>query len=189
MAHGFTEYPPRTGLPDLALHESTNRDEIVPVRVARSWVDSLNHYVNSKDEQSLSGLFYSESWWRDLAGLKWDFASKKGPAAISKYVIESSVGLNGVELIQDPPLCPVLVDMGPMTVIQFGFTFHTNVGSGRGIVRLGNNAPGSWKAWTVSTQLETLHTNDAPATNGLTDDDLEVLVIGGGKTRLAMEPC
>jgi hypothetical protein len=197
MAECFAEFPPRTALPDLTLHESTIREDINATEIAKSWLSSLLQSIQVKDATTFSSLFFQDAWWRDLVALSWAITSKNGPAEISNYVLGSTAPLKNADVIETQPLFPQIVDMGPMTFIQFGFTFSTKYGSGRGIVRLGNDGPGSWKAWTASTQLEQLQgqtgskpsdTQNHAATNGMNGangevgeaEELQVLVVGAG---------
>jgi len=66
--------------------------------------------------------------------------------------------------------------------LESGFTFETNYGSCRGIIRLVNTGPEKWKAWTVSTGLDSLKRQEdvKPAESG-SDEEVQVLVVGAGK--------
>ncbi|OAA75183.1 Flavin monooxygenase-like protein [Akanthomyces lecanii RCEF 1005] len=195
MAEGFFEYPPRTAFPNLVLHETTVREDINPTAIAEKWLSGLAKHVTAKDAAAFRDLFFAESWWRDSVGFSWTITSKKGPDAISNHVFGSDARLEHASVVSDvPALAPQLVDMGPMTMVQFGYVFKTQYGQGRGIVRLGNDdGPESWKAWTVSSQLEGLR--DASATeeidvfnqedrvNGAkVSNDYQVLIVGAGQS-------
>lgn len=193
MAEGFSEYPPRTAFPNLILHQSTIRENIKPAEIAARWLSALVKSVDTKDAAALQDLFFAESWWRDSVGFSWTITSKNGPAAISKLVIGSDARLEHTSVLSDvPALTPQLVDMGPITILQFGYAFTTQYGHGRGIVRLGNDGgPQSWKAWTVSSQLEGLREPSAPESiktpneydmvNGVKiSNDYQVLIVGAG---------
>jgi hypothetical protein len=197
---GFATFPPRAAIPSLQIHESVDRKTIDPTRIFEAWLGSLLKAIRGRDAESLSDLFLDDSWWRDLAGLTWDFTSKSGVHAITKYLVESSAGLQEMNPLETPPLHSQLVDMGPMTYIQSGFAFQTRLGSGRGVARLGNVGPNCWKAWLVSTELthlnqqheqnsqqtippsiQELFVNDVTKQEGLELEDVQVLVVGGGK--------
>ncbi|KAJ2976781.1 hypothetical protein NQ176_g4746 [Zarea fungicola] len=191
MAEGFAEYPPRTAIPNLVLHESTIRDKVDATKIADKWLSTLLTSISVKDAAALENLFFSEAWWRDLVALSWTITSKNGPPLIAKLLLESEATIEQVSLVSTSPLAPQLMDMGPMTIIQFGFSFLTQHASGRGVVRLGNDGPDSWKAWTASTQLEELlnqPASNAPVTtngsNGHAEEDehLQVVIVGAGQS-------
>lgn len=188
MAEGFDVYPPRTALPDLTLHETTIREEVKPAEVAEKWFSSFKSSLSNRDAASLSALFFSDSWWRDLVVFEWDFHSKKGPEAISKYLTSSPVEFEQASIIESLPLAPQLVDMGPMVILQFCYTFTTKFGSGRGVIRLGNDGPDSWKAWLGSSHLEELAKDKNAKVNGTNGVNAQVgianhypiIVVGAG---------
>jgi hypothetical protein len=151
------EFPPYGAFPSLTLHESINRDHLDASKIAGNWFASLSKQLQDGRLGDLSDLFLEDhSWWRDIMGLSWDITSKEGTKAIKNYLGASTAGFGQLEPIQPGALQPQLAEMGPMIFIQAGFTFQTKIGSGRGILRLANVDPETWKAWTVFTQLERL---------------------------------
>ena len=193
-AEGFPQYPPRTAVPFLGLDESMSHESINVGEVVENWMSSFIDTVNRKDFAGFESLFVEESWWRDLVALTWNTTSKYGPSSISAYVLGSTAGLGQITVIQTPALSPRLSQLGPATFIQAAFTFTTRFGSGRGMVRLANTGPNQWKAWTASTELESLNeaadsdgyinVHQNGSTNGHSEpknEELQVLVIGGGK--------
>lgn len=124
-----------------------------------------------------------------MISFTWDTRSKNGPDAISQYLLSSEAKFQDAAVITDTSLAPQLVDMGPMVILQFCYAFTTQFGSGRGVVRLGNDGPDSWKAWTGFSRLEKLLDDDAKdssasqAVNG-NSGDIEyypVIIVGGGR--------
>lgn len=203
IAEGWPEYPPRSPIPRLALDESTILENINAGEIVDDWVLKVGNAIEGKNAMSFESLFVEESWWRDLVALGWDVSSKYGPRAISSYVLESNFGLGQINVIRDPSLQPRVVEFGPATFLQAAFSFTNKFGNGRGMVRLANCGPGEWKAWTVSTELDQLTQPRQEnglrngLTNGLTNgqengkvetkaDQLQVLVIGGGKMDLLL---
>lgn len=190
VPEGWSEYPPRSPIPRLALHESTILENVNASQIVDDWVLNLGNAIEGKNAILFESLFVQESWWRDLVALNWDVSSKYGPKAISPHVLESTHGLGQINVIRNPSLKPRLEILGPATFIQAGFTFTNKFGSGRGMIRLTNCGPGEWKAWTVSTELDQL--SQPRQENGRANghetgkaekktDELQVLVIGGGK--------
>ncbi|TQW00999.1 flavin-binding monooxygenase [Cordyceps javanica] len=188
MAEGFPEYPPRTAFPDLTVHKYTVCEAISPAAVAETWLSDLVESIAAKDARTFASLFFTESWWRDSVGFSWTITSKNGPAAISDLILGSEARLEHASVISAvPALAPQVVEIGPLTMVQFGYAFTTQYGRGRGIVRLGNgDGPDSWKAWTVSSQLDALREQPAAGTNRVNgaaspkSNDYQVLIVGAG---------
>ncbi|KAJ6779746.1 hypothetical protein PWT90_09591 [Aphanocladium album] len=187
MADGFPRYPPRTAFPNLVLHESTVREDVDAAAVAASWLARLVESITSNDAGAFRDLFFAESWWRDSVGFSWTITSKNGPQAISDLILTSDARIQEASVIKEvAALAPQLVDIGPMTVLQFGYKFATQYANGRGVVRLGNNGPGSWKAWTASSQLEALRkadgVNSANSSHQRGSGTYQVLIVGAGQS-------
>lgn len=193
------EFPPLAALPQLTLHESIKRDQLDAPKIVADWFSSL---VQNLDKPgNLPDLFLEkESWWRDFVSLSWDIACKNGSEAIAQYLSSSTAGFAEPKADQPGTLQPNLTDMGGMLFIQSGFSFKSNCGVGRGVVRLANVGPDQWKAWTVLTQLERLNGQDElelrrakesetqpgashvdAESNNEAEAGLQVLVIGAGE--------
>ncbi|GAD98503.1 conserved hypothetical protein [Paecilomyces variotii No. 5] len=191
-------------LPKISLHESVDRDKIDAAKIVDNWLSALEHAIKTKTEADLSDLFIDDCWWRDIISLSWDWATKHGHDAIFKYVNASSTGFSQLSPVKEGALSPMFVEMGPLQFIQSGFTFQTVAGSGVGLVRLANEGPKKWRAWTVFTQLERLknqkeilnqpqinnvhNTVRSGTVNGDADpvEDLQVLIVGGGQSGLSL---
>ncbi|KAI9894037.1 MAG: hypothetical protein M1814_004807 [Vezdaea aestivalis] len=135
-------------------------------RIVQNWFSKLE-MVDWKGPDSLvqaKELFWSEppGFWRDHLGLSWDFRCLKGPKAISSFFANSESGcrIEQYALDESSPLrIPTTTPMdgsGRITCVQAFFTFASNVGHGRGIVRLGHDQDDRWKAFTLYTKLEAL---------------------------------
>ncbi|OAA59995.1 Pyridine nucleotide-disulfide oxidoreductase, FAD/NAD(P)-binding domain protein [Cordyceps fumosorosea ARSEF 2679] len=164
------------------------REDIDPIAVAKTWLANLVTSVAAKNDAAFSSLFFEESWWRDSVGFSWTITSKNGPEAISKLILGSEAHFENASVISaEPALAPQLVDMGPMTIVQFGYAFTTQYGHGRGIVRLGNSdGLDNWRAWTASSQLDSLR--EKPVNSGVngvatpSSNDYQVLIVGAGQS-------
>jgi cation diffusion facilitator CzcD-associated flavoprotein CzcO len=137
----------------------------------------------------LEHFLEEESWWRDFVSLTWDIACHNGSVAICKYLSTSTSGFTEAKAEQLGALQPHLENLGGLRFIQSGFTFKTNFGTGRGVLRLANVGVDQWKAWTVFTVLENLNeeeylelrkTKESEIKRSVSDDDLQVLVVGAG---------
>jgi hypothetical protein len=173
---------PLTPLPNLSLHESTIREQIDAGKIIDAWLSSLENSLKTKDTAAIPELFLEDSWWRDVVAVSFDISTKEGQASISEYIQSSTAAPRDIKAIKDGGLAPKLMDMGGMLWLESGFTFETNYGSCRGIIRLVNTGPEKWKAWTVSTGLDSLKGQEdvKPAESG-SDEEVQVLVVGAGK--------
>lgn len=189
-------------IPKLSLHSGLDREKINVEQIVDAWLSKLQDVFTRRSFDNLSDLFIEDCWWRDILGLTWDFRSRQGQANISKYLHNAASPLENIQAIKLGGLKPIFLDIAGMIWIQSGFTFKTQHGEGRGVVRLANVDELTWKAWIVFTQLDNLdfqkdlqiqkNRNPAaaarlsppPSTNGLTNsnkEDLQVLIVGAGK--------
>lgn len=136
---------------------------IDPEQVAITWVSSFNDLVNSK-EYDVSGFFLKDSYWRDLLCLTWDFHTLHGPDTITSLIQDKpkqwrikSLSLDRSSDIGKPTVGPVDV-AGIVKGVQSFLTVETDVGRGRGVVRLLPDADdgGKWKVFSLFTTLQEL---------------------------------
>lgn len=136
---------------------------IDPEQVAITWVSSFNDLVSSK-EYDVSAFFLKDSYWRDLLCLTWDFHTLHGPARITSLVHDKarhwrikSLGIDRSSDIGKPTIGPVDV-AGIVKGVQSFLTVETDVGRGRGVVRLLPDADDGrkWKVFSLFTTLQEL---------------------------------
>lgn len=136
---------------------------IDPEQVAITWVSSFNDLVSSK-EYDVSGFFLKDSYWRDLLCLTWDFHTLHGPARITSLVQDKarhwrikSLGIDRSSDIGKPTIGPVDI-AGIVKGVQSFLTVETDVGRGRGVVRLLPDADDGekWKVFSLFTTLQEL---------------------------------
>lgn len=181
--------------------------------IVEEWLAQLEQALVQPDSQSLTALFLSQSYWRDVLALTWNIQTLYGAEVISNAISKRSkdVGLSNiqVELADMPPRQVTRVET---ETIEAFFIFETSVGRGRGIVRLcpDSTNSGRYKAWTLLTALEELagyeettganrptgqsYLRDFHGPNWLDqrqkaeaykDRDPAALVVGGGQAGLA----
>lgn len=181
--------------------------------LASGWLLRFEDALSQADDAPLQALFLDESYWRDVLALTWQYDTVIGPAAIAAGLGASAkrARMNGLSLDVSAPR-PQLVTRVGQEVVEAFFTFETEVGRGRGIVRLKSgtdeNAPA--KAWTLMTELDELkgheeargqnratgeaHSRDFRGPNWLDkrqdvlaydNRDPDVLIVGGGQAGLA----
>ncbi|KIY03005.1 uncharacterized protein Z520_01471 [Fonsecaea multimorphosa CBS 102226] len=193
---------PLASIPPLKLHDGVNRDEINASDIVADWLAALEKRPKNGLSTDLSDLFIDDCWWRDFTALSWDIVAKHGLEDVAEYLTSSTTGFGQLTAIKTGGLQASLVDMHGAIWIQGGFTFQTSDGSGTGLVRLINVDKSHWKAWTVFTQLERLHSQDeldkqrmrqsytqtriANGVNGEKEGDLQVLIIGAGQSGLML---
>jgi hypothetical protein len=177
---------PAAPLPSLVLHHDTNREAIDPGSIVKTWLENLQDKISQNQLKNVSDLFIEDCWWRDVVGLSWNITTKRGTNEISKYLQSQAVksGFGQLKEINQGSLQPRLSDISGLIWIESGFTFNTNAGSGRGIVRLANIGPRQWKAWIVHTNLDELkgfpELSPQEKSNGYETKDIQVLIVGAG---------
>jgi hypothetical protein len=195
------EFPPLAALPRLMLHPSVKPEYLDAAKVVNDWLSSFMESLKNGCAANMFDHFLEqESWWRDFVSLTWDIACHNGSEAICKYLSTSTAGFTEAKAEQPGALQPHLEDLGGLRFIQSGFSFKTNFGTGRGVLRLASVGVDQWKAWTVFTVLENLNEEEglglqrtrepekqcSASSYGTlpsvirNDDDLQVLVIGAG---------
>lgn len=138
----------------------------VPSNVAEivsTWVSSFDRAAQNGDSE-VSGLFLKTSYWRDLLCLTWDFHHLHGLEEINSILKTQGSGwrIKSVKIddsndLRRPIFSPFDVE-GVVKGIQSFLTVETDVGRGRGIVRLlqDDKDDGKWKVFTLFTMLEEL---------------------------------
>jgi putative flavoprotein involved in K+ transport len=121
--------------------------------IAVGWLKDFASAVAKADGSVVADLFADSSWWRDLYALSWDVTVSRDPQQIAQFV-DTYVADRALGEIELDDALPVAFQMD--TYLEALFTFTTDVGVGRGVVRLMPQEDGSWKAWTISTSLDGL---------------------------------
>ncbi|KAL8653163.1 MAG: hypothetical protein Q9210_002264 [Variospora velana] len=138
-------------------------ESVDPQSIATVWVDTFNGLLND-DSIAIDKLFIKDSYWRDLLCSSWDYHTHHGLLKISSALKSQnkqsrlrSLEIDASSEIKKPSVCPIDFD-GEIKGVQAFLTVKTDVGSGRGLVKLvRDTADGaSWKAFTLFTTLEEL---------------------------------
>lgn len=147
-----------------------------PVRIKEivsEWIDGVSELLKTTDQQNISGkdlepkirkLFLDNSYWRDLVCLSWDFRTLTSPEGIANYLAEENrlQHLRAVRLDDNPahqprdfPIHAALPPDGPIFgIIVFLELELSSDRIGTGMLQLGRDEDGSWKAYSFSTLLE-----------------------------------
>ena len=131
-----------------------------PNSAAESWVASFNKVLGNPEPESVFEVFLLESYWRDQLCLSWDFHCLQGPENIAPLLRQSNGGsrLRSVSLDKSTAIrSPQATSFGgDIHAVQAFLTVETDVGHGRGVVKLVRDDSG-WKAYTLFTFLEELN--------------------------------
>jgi cation diffusion facilitator CzcD-associated flavoprotein CzcO len=125
--------------------------------IAAGWISAFSRALQAGDAESVSGMFLTDGYWRDLLALTWDLRTLKGPDSVERMLAEhlGAAGLRDVALAAGKPI--ELVEPDPATSwIEAFITFETTAAHGRGVLRLMQDADGEWRAWTLLTAVENL---------------------------------
>lgn len=133
-------------------------------QAAAEWVSQFNDKLRSLDVSALSNLFLPDCcYWRDHLALSWELRSLTGREAIASFVnanldttTHGKPRLGAIQLDTSSTFrSPCVTDIGVKCVQAF-LTITTDVGSGRGLVRLVPH-DGTFKAFTLFTSLEEIN--------------------------------
>lgn len=131
--------------------------------IATEWIDVFNKVLNGAYDD-VESLFLPGSSWRDQLGLSWNYHTLNGPERIQSFLKQStrgsrikSVAIDRSNDTRKPEIAPVDYYGKVNGIITF-LTLDTDVGRGRGLVRLLQDpeASGKWKAFTLFTSMQEL---------------------------------
>ena len=108
-----------------------------------------------------------ESWWRDIVALQWDFRTLHGRERIQDFLSQNQQHgpFSSFRLQDSGPFQPKLEVVKKETGfawISSLFHFETRIGRGSGVLRLTQEKPGEWKAYSVYTTLQELKGFEEP---------------------------
>lgn len=127
--------------------------------IAEAWVSSFNETLKSPSLDNIANVFLSESYWRDQLCLSWDFHCLQGPEKVYSLFKSSKGGCRMKSVCLDASTslrAPIASAVGDSPVIRAFLTVETDVGHGKGVLRLVNEN-GKWKAFTLFTFLQGLN--------------------------------
>lgn len=131
--------------------------------IVATWVSSFNKAAENGDSE-VSKLFLKTSYWRDLLCMTWEFHHLHGLEEITSVLRTQgsgwrikSVKIDDFNDLRKPVFSPFDAG-GVVKGAQSFLTVETDVGRGRGIVRLLQDEKdnGKWKVFTLFTTLEEL---------------------------------
>lgn len=130
--------------------------------VVDGWVSAFNKALTEPNGSAIGQLFLKESYWRDQLALSWDYHTLKGPESITSFLSSGPIRIRSLEVDQSNALRqPNISGFDPQGqvngVVSF-LTVETDVGSGRGLVRLLQDVEDGrkWKSFTLFTAMHQL---------------------------------
>lgn len=132
--------------------------------VASEWVTALTKVLNDNDYTAVRRLFLPEACWRDQLALSWDYHTLTGSEDIVSFLKSAPKGsrIKSIEIDDSNATrqpCVSAVDYrGKIQGVASFLTIDTDVGRGRGLVRLLKDPQdnGRWKAFTLFTTMHEL---------------------------------
>ncbi|KAL9581598.1 MAG: hypothetical protein Q9203_005826 [Teloschistes exilis] len=133
-----------------------------PDQVIATWLERFNDMVGGQNTK-VDELFLPDSYWRDLLCSTWDFHTYSGIPNISSVLKASRNPCRlrrlNVDVSSDhkkPIVCPI-DSKGNVQGVRAFLTVETDIGRGRGLVKLTRDAEGGeWKVFTLFTTLQEL---------------------------------
>ncbi|CAL8581331.1 hypothetical protein XPA_007030 [Xanthoria parietina] len=132
--------------------------------VTTGWVDEFNRALSGQDPSAVKQLFLQGSCWRDQLGLSWDYHSLYGPDKIVSFLKSTPNGSRVISIDVDSsnatrkPSIAAVDFKGQVNGVASFLTVETDVGRGRGLVRLLQDTQDNnkWKAFTLFTAMHEL---------------------------------
>jgi hypothetical protein len=120
-----------------------------------TWLNSFASFLNTPSEALTSSLFFSDGYLRDHLCLSWDLKTAHQLPAI--YELLSSRSIASATLSSTRPVMILPIDAeGQVPAITAFLDIKTKHGRGEGVLKLLEDGPGVWKAYTLLTALTEL---------------------------------
>jgi hypothetical protein len=134
--------------------------------LAKDWLATFEAALGELDAGRLAELVQPDGSWRDILALTGSLRTADGQTAIRSLLNEAYGRRPGQQLRVDGLPTVARARRWGVHLIEVGFEFTTELGHGRGLVRLTDmsDGPGGLGAWTVLTTLEELTRELASAT-------------------------
>ena len=131
-----------------------------PITLADEVIKSFNDALTAEDVVGVANLFLDDSYWRDHLALSWDLHTLKSQAKIKDFLQQNGCQLKSIEADESSAFRTAHVapfdGIGEHKGVELFITFTTKVGTGRGTMRLSQNANRKWKIFSLFTSLENI---------------------------------
>ena len=158
--------PGSVNIPLGAYPASAASSDVDAVQVVQGILTKLKDAITQKDSAAIAKLFLGDnSYWRDHLALTWELRTLKGSDKISNFVASSSTPFTKLEIDTSEssrqPRFGGIDAFGEVNGITSFLTFETQVGRGRGILKLAEDN-GEWKIFTIFAGLTELKGHEEP---------------------------
>ena len=139
--------------------DASSIDTASPLEQANEWFSAFAASIRNGDIDSLMLLFHEHGFWKDILTLTWDLRTIRGHSSIRGLLDDhlAATGLSAFHLLDDAIRGPTIIRPLPdLVFIRFCFEFETKHGKGTSVVFLVPTSNGTWKAWSLLTQLVSL---------------------------------
>ncbi|KAJ5633917.1 hypothetical protein N7528_001759 [Penicillium herquei] len=154
------------GNPQIIQLPKTPASSVVdPQTIIQQWFNNLQAQILRPDSINLTGLFHSESWWRDMLALDWDMRTLHTASEIQDFLRkrQSQAQLSSFKLQDQGKWKPQVEQIfDGLSWVSSMFFFETACGKGTGMVRLTQSDDGIWKAYAIYTSLQELKGAEEP---------------------------
>ncbi|KAJ3788473.1 hypothetical protein GGU11DRAFT_815041 [Lentinula aff. detonsa] len=132
-------------------------DDVDAKKIASEWFTQFATFLEAIDVDGALNLFDTESYWRDILALTWNFRTFVGANSIKKFLKDRlSISRPKAFKLRDEFL-GLQQPYPDLIWISFFFDFEVgDTGIASGVGRLVPQADGSWKAHCIFTNLEDL---------------------------------
>lgn len=125
----------------------------------------LQTFFTSKDWKQSINLFDHEGFWKDQIGFHWEFKTVQGHTNLLNFLNQNKERVSSMHNFSiEKDTAQFTKGVGNDQLIISFFTFQTDVGRGRGVLRLRQSKDRSWKIFALYTTLEEI--KDHPALEG-----------------------
>ena len=197
--------PVHDGIPTLDWLHATVPEELNAHQLAEDWLCRFSEAVETGDTAAVLETIHPDGWWRDFVALTWDIRTFHGADNIRPLLDDR---LKQSQLTITPIVVEAMVSQPYpdllWVVVQFPFTAAS--GTGTATAFLVPTSLGSWQAYIVCTDLDTVSGTqecfgpgrDATRNRGdawvdernrekaFEGQDPDVLIVGAGQSGLAL---
>ncbi|EXF77073.1 flavin-containing monooxygenase [Colletotrichum fioriniae PJ7] len=138
------------------LREPTSKSPENAREIIKTWTQAFEKVLANNVNDGLSTVFREDAWIRDFLGLSWDFRTINGLDEITAFFKENQprAGLRQIVPREKGAFQPSFGDPAPgVHWVESMFDFESNVGRGKGMVRLALEADDTWKAFMINFTL------------------------------------
>lgn len=138
------------------LREPTSKSPENAREIIKTWTQAFEKVLTNNVKDGLSTVFREDAWIRDFLSLSWDFRTINGLDEITAFFKENQprAGLRQIVPREKGAFQPSFGDPAPgVHWVESMFDFESNVGRGKGMVRLALEADDTWKAFMINFTL------------------------------------